>query len=203
MKRVFGAKESGHENHIREHLQTSVKLADAATLETMHNHKDHLRGRYHEIKAWVQILAANPTEAAVAKLEALRTMLKNGNDDSLWAAARWVPPMETAFFDSYHLVPDYTHTSPQSAPPPAYMNLSLKERNGLVLTFEALTTAAATISIAVDNQDVALSVNQIVAPRAGKYEFTGTAKKPNIDFIVTMMGSPYGLSIQASLSLSA
>ena len=196
---VFGANNITHEMQIRDRLQNSGEVEELARAN---GHRDHWRGRYHEVMAWIDALPYSAE--GKAKAEAWQAVapvdLELTVDPAfmaLFTGATWTPPGEAEPFDAYHLIPAYRDSVLEGMPP---VELKLREvlRLASSIRYEVLVTAAATVKVTADNPAVVVP-EPFITERAAKVEFDVMFSRGTSAFTITVATAPYGEAKTASL----
>ena len=116
--KAYGAKDATHELQIKERLASDNRLT------RMNEYKEFYRGRYHEIKHWLNELTED--SAGQTKITAWRSANINlsaldgvvdDNAFALFSGANWTPPGEQTAFADHSNVPDYTYITHDNPPP--------------------------------------------------------------------------------------
>ena len=114
--KAYGAKDATHELQIKERLASDNRLT------RMNEYKEFYRGRYHEIKHWLNELTED--SAGQTKITAWRsanislsTGVVDDNAFALFSGANWTPPGEQTAFADHSNVPDYTYITHDNPPP--------------------------------------------------------------------------------------
>lgn len=197
---VFGANGLTHEMQIRNRLTVSGRAEDQAKLDRMSQHRDQMRARYHEIKAYITSVPL--TQAGRTKADAWS---RNTDDlTPLFTSASWTAPSETEPFEAFDMIPDYEDVAPDG-PPPAELRLKYVTQDNLTYRFVLVSTAPATVTVTAikaDGQPFSEDLDDFIFERAGKRELTLTLSRAG-GLTVTATASPYGAPISAILRVPA